>query len=1325
MLDFMTVTTVRKKEHVEIYPKFMAKNSTDLMIRGGDFYAIWNEDEKLWSTKEEVALYLIDREIDAVTEKYKAEHPEERGVVSLHLWDVENGMIDRWHKYVQKQCRDKYKPLDEKLIFSNMETSKKDYASKKLPYPLTDCEITAYDELIGTLYSTEERHKLEWAIGAIVSGDSKKIQKFIVMYGAPRTGKSTIINIILDLFEGYTSVFDSQVLGSASSAFALEAFKDNPLVAIQHDGDMSKIENNARINSLVSHEDMVVNEKFRSAYTMHFNSFLIMGTNKPVRITDSKSGLLRRLIDVSPTGTTIPKAKYEALLAKIKFELGGIAKHCLEVYKEDPKYYDDYVPTAMLGASNDFYNFVLDSYDIFKREDGTTLKAAYEMYKAYCDDAKVPYPYTMRVFKEELKSYFREFEERSSIVAETGTRPCNVYRGFLADKFQVMDTKKPQKKKSKKHLLELAQAVGESVLDIFLADCLAQYATEDETPLKKWMNVKTTLKDLDTSKLHYVKVPENLIVIDFDLKDENGNKSYELNAEAAAKWPPTYAEVSKGGQGIHLHYIYSGDVTKLSRIYDDDIEVKVFTGNSSLRRKLSKCNDISIATISSGLPLKEDNKKVIDFEGFKNEKAIRTYIKRALNKEYASSTRQSMSLIHDTLEKAYESGVQYDISDMAQAIFTFAAKSRNSSDWCYSTAGKLKLKSEDPLSENFEQYDSNTLVFFDIEVFPNLLIVVYKAAGEEKSPVVLTNPSPKDIEELFKMKLIGFNNLRYDNHILYARYLGETTEQLFARSQAIIKDKREATIRAASKVSYTDIYDFAAKKQSLKKWEIELGIHHQELGLPWDEPVPEDKWELVGEYCINDVLATEATFNALKGDFLAREILADIAGGTVNDTTNTLTTKLIFGSNRKPQSKFQYRDMSQPVKENDIPPGMVAFLKEHFPEMMSKPHGSDKSILPYFPGYEFDLTAKTRDERSKYRGHFVGEGGFVWSKPGMYSNVVTFDVASMHPSSIGAEYLFGEYTPKFYDILRARIAIKHKDYDAAKQMFDGKLAKYLTEDSDPKALSQALKIAINSVYGLTAASFEHPFRDPRNKDNIVAKRGALFMVDLLENVLERGGNVIHIKTDSIKVAKPSQELQNYILEFGKRYGYKFEIEHKFEKICLVNDAVYIAKCALDDEEWISACKKAEAKGKPEPTRWTATGTQFAVPYVFKTLFSHEPLIFDDYCTTKSVSGDNAIYIDLNEGLPEGEHQYVFVGRVGQFVPVKEGCGGGELFRHDKNKGETKYDSLSGTKGYRWLESETVRLKSMENAIDDCYFKRLVDDAVTDISKFGDFEWFRG
>ena len=206
MLDFLLVSTKCPKNGViEIFPKFILGRKSDLMIRGSDFYAVWNAEEKLWSTDEEVALRLIDRELDEYYEKHKNSYGNSTIIVK-HMWDADSGSIDKWHKYVQKQQRDNYHPLDETIIFSNTETKKTDYASKRLNYPLIQGDISAYSELMDTLYSDEERHKIEWAIGSIVCGDSKKNQKFLVMYGAPGTGKSTVLNIIQFLIsEEYTN----------------------------------------------------------------------------------------------------------------------------------------------------------------------------------------------------------------------------------------------------------------------------------------------------------------------------------------------------------------------------------------------------------------------------------------------------------------------------------------------------------------------------------------------------------------------------------------------------------------------------------------------------------------------------------------------------------------------------------------------------------------------------------------------------------------------------------------------------------------------------------------------------------------------------------------------------------------------------------------------------------------------------------------------------------------------------------------------------------------------------------------------------------------
>lgn len=1363
MLDFLSISTRPTKNGTEICPTFKVyPKSQDLMIRGGDFYAIWNEQEGLWSTDENVALYLIDQELKA----YIKDLPNmpDSGLTIKYMQNSDSGMVDKFHKFCQKQLRDSYRMLDEELIFANTETKREHYASKKLNYPLAPGSIDAFDKLIGTLYAPSERHKLEWAIGSIVSGDSKFIQKFMVLYGAAGTGKSTILNIIQQLFDGYYCVFDAKSLGSANSAFALEAFKDNPLVAIQHDGDLSRIEDNTRLNSLVSHEKMTINEKFKAQYTNSFKCFLFMGTNRPVKITDAKSGLIRRLIDVTPSGDKVSAKEYRVLTKQVGFELGAIAYHCLQVYKASPDCYDGYVPKSMMGASNDFYNFIAENYSVFLKQNGTTLESAWAMWKQYVEDAKVPYQSSKRLFKEELKNYFKEFHDKYT--TEDGTRLRNYYHDFKTSIFE--DDQDTEKSVSAPELKLIDFNSTTSIFDTECADCLAQYPNEKGTPKNVWDKAKTRLRDLDTHKLHYVKVPENHIVIDFDIKDEEGNKSFEKNLIEASKWPPTYAELSKSGGGIHLHYIYTGpDASKLSRIYADDIEVKVFTGGSSLRRKLTKCNDLPIATINSGLPLKEE-KTMINFDGVMNEKALRTIIKRHLNKEIMGYTTPSVQMIKKTLDQAYASGASYDVSDMRNAIYALAISSNNGANECIKLVGEMKFKSEEPPSEEIANSgkEEDPLVFFDIEVFPNLFLVCYKLEGEGIPVIRLVNPKPSDIEDLLKFKLVGFNNREYDNHMIYAAMMGYDNKQLYNLSKRLInQDKtisRNARFGAAYNISYTDILDFASagNKKSLKKLEIEMGIHHQELGLPWDEPVDPKLWDKVGDYCENDVIATEAAFKHLSGDWTSRQILADVADMTVNDTTNTLTTRIILENNRKPQGEFNYRNLAEPVTELD--PETMEFLQKAAPEMMAQKHGEANSLLPYFPGYKYEFGKSTyRDvnpDNPNPECRCVGEGGYVYAEPGMYGNVALLDVASMHPHSVIAEALFGvRYTKRFKDLVDGRVYIKHKDWDSLNQILDGKLVPYtekiLNGEMSAKALSTGLKTPINSVYGLTKTAYDQPFKDPRNKDNIVAKRGALFMIDLRIAVQNLGYTVIHCKTDSIKIADATPEIIEFVMNFGKRYGYTFEHEATYDRMCLVNKAVYIAKYATAEK-----CQElygyVPGDNEEHGGGWTATGKQFAVPYVYKTLFSKEPIGLNDMLECFSVK--SAIYLDMNENLEDvsgyekelkkleekykkgllsdttfeaetarlkplidAGHNYRFVGKVGEFCPVKPNSGGGVLYR-DQNG---KYDAVQNTTGYRWMESELIRSVGNTDIVDRSYYNKLVDDAVDIISKYGDFEWF--
>ena len=1247
-MDFYRINQRPAKNKVtEIYPDFRVGRSKDLMVLAKNFYAIWDEAQGLWSTDEYDLQRLVDADLADYKEKLEDEIESE--VRALYLGNFHSGSWKTYRSYIGLLA-DSAKPLDMEITFANTPVKKEDYVSKRLPYPCEPGSVSAYDELISHLYEPSERTKLEWAIGSVVSGDSKRIQKFVVLYGSAGAGKSTVLNIIQLLFHGYFTTFEARSLVGSSNAFATESFRGNPLVAIQHDGDLSRIEDNSKLNSIISHEDMVINEKFKPSYTARINAFLFMGTNKPVKITDAKSGIIRRLIDVAPSGRRFPPDKYYSLVEQIPFELGAIAHHCLSVYRSLGKsYYDSYIPIEMILQTDVFYNFIETVFDLFKSQDGASLSQAYELYKNYCDDSAVEFKLPRYKFAAELKNYFRNFEGRATV---NGDRVRNWYSGFNTTRFETLAPEKPAPR------LVLDSTV--SLLDAMLEDCPAQYANTNDTPTMKWAEVETTLAGLGTTKTHYVKLPPNHIVIDSELNDENGNKSGGINLAAASRFPPTYAERSKGGSGIHLHYIYGGPVDELSRVYSDGIEVKVFSGDASLRRRLSNCNNLPVATISSGLPLKE-KKNVIDVNQIKSEIGLRELIGRNLRKEIHPATKPSMDFIKKILDDAYSSDLVYDVGDLRPKIVAFAYSSTNQSAACVKLISELKFKSEEGAEHPDPERDSGGRTFFDIEVFPNLLLISYKMEGPGNKVNRLVNPSPQAVESLLGMKLVGFYNRRYDNHILYAAMMGYNNAQLYELSQKLVGNAIYAGFGEAYGLSYADIWDYSSEKKSLKKWEIELGIHHMELGLPWDQPVPDDKLELVGEYCDNDVIATEAVAHAIEADFAARQILAELSGLSVNDPTPKHTARILFGKDRNPQEKFVYTDLS----------------KE-------------------FPGYTYDYGTST------YRGEVVGEGGLVRGRLGMYRNVALLDIASMHPTSLEVLNLFGPYTKKFSELKDARLAIKRRDLEAAGKLLGGTLRPYLGDEKQLEALSHALKIVINIVYGLTSAKFDNPFRDLRNKDNIVAKRGALFMVDLAAEIEKRGFVVAHIKTDSVKIPDATPEIIEFVMDFGKKYGYTFEHEATYEKMCLVNDAVYIAKYSMK-------------KGK-ECHDWTATGTQFQKPYVFKTLFSHEPIVFADKCETKSVR--TALYLDMNEDNPD-ERRLQFVGKVGLFCPIKPGKGGGELLREK----DGEYHSANGAKGSRWLEAEMVEKFHKQDDIDESYYRRLVDEAVANISQYGDFEQF--
>lgn len=1225
-----------------VKPDFLFGSHNDLVTKGGRMYAYW--DGTKWSRSTNDLILDVDGQSKQLVYELKEKNPGK--IVTFLPMRLNSTDIMRDFAKFCKLQQPKDVKFNQRIIFSNEVMTREDYATAQLSYYPKEGSTDNFDMLLGRLYTPQEVEKIMWTIGLILSGQTHKVQKMLFLYGEKGAGKGSVLKIIKRLTEGYYGIFSLNTLTS-SDPFATGGLEEMPLL-VDDDADASHIYNDTHLLKLSGHDTVIVNNKYKETYPIDFQGILIAASNKTIKIRDVDAGLVRRLIEVRPTGNRWSPVEYRRLMHGITFEIPAIAWKCIQFLEEvGLDYYENYIPIEMMEETDMVFAFMRQN--VLDLGDPVTLNRAAAMYAEYIEDFGWDSKTAKKKMKDELPRYFHNYQDRAYI---NGQRMRNVFSGVKWEK--IFPTGIPEEVNDSIILRGLELKQQPSILDNIMKDYPAQYAGENGTPTQKWEEVTTTLKDIDTSRLHFVRLPLNHIVLDFDIKNESGEKDLQANVDAAMEFPPTYSEVSKSGKGLHLHYIYDGNVNELTNI-SKDIEVKVYKGKSSLRRKVSLCNDKPLSTLSYGLPVKEKEESVyseVEHIAY-TDKSLHNFVKRQLGMIEGKApshehTKPTIDWIAHEINRAAEEGLQYDLNDLRHYVFMKALSSTNNREYCLKVVQSIKwstIRDDDGKTE-FELTDftkivaKEEIVFFDIEVYPNLFVVVWKKYGDDEI-TKWVNPTPDQIEYLCTFPLIGFNNRRYDNHILYGRLLGGSNQDLFIQSTRIINDKNAKTgmYAAAYELSYADIYEYSQKKQSLKKWEVELGIKHVEMEIPWDQPVPESLWDIVVDYCTNDVIATEEVFNATYLDYVAREILATIAKGSMNTTNNQLTAKFIFGDDPRPQDKFIYTDLSET-----------------------------------FPGYKFEFG------KSTYRGVETGEGGYVYAQPGVYKNIGLMDVESMHPNSLVNMNYFGPYTQRYADLLTVRVLLKHNRYDEVREMFGGILRQFLEDTSNIKPLVSALKIVINSVYGMTSASFENKFKHPDNKDNIVAKRGALFMVDLrfaLEEAFP-DNPVVHIKTDSVKVANFTDEIRDFIDAFGARpeYNYKFEHEATYSRMALINNAVYIAQDSEDGH-------------------WTATGAEYRDQYIFKRVWTKEPLEDKDFFLTKQSKGH--IYLG-NE----------FVGKVGS---IYASLSGEEALWTTDNE---NFKYLTGTKGFKFRQTDEFKLTD----VDHSYYDAKAIEGLKKIMKVG-------
>ena len=553
MLNFLKIKTIfdRKTGLKIIEPSFITMKNSDLMVSGKEFYAIWDESTGLWSKDIFRAKELINKDL---YEYRNRKYPGDQLVLVKDLDDYDNLTWVKFTNFISRHP-DNYRLLDRNVLFADQSTTRESYASFKLNYSMANVETPCFDKLMNTCYSQVDQDKIMWFAGSIIDGASKRIQKFLVLYGDIGTGKGSVIDLLMKLFGmtdkdhlGYTATFDADSLGDSRQQFATSAFKNNPIVAFQPDGKLDRLDTNTVINKITAHEFVPVNEKQVRIKPMCLDTMLIMGTNNPVKITDAKSGLLRRIVDVSPIGRTLEYYEYQRVKKGMAFELGGIAYKCLTRFRElGEDYYQDYRPVTMQLATDPTYNFLAERYDYFASRDGVTLGEVYPMYKLYMEDCGLT-PMNKMKFREELKTYYDHFNERISV---DGVRQSSYFSGFRKRRFGFESGGAKIVQNEVDHLPDnkdddqpitfgwIELKPQKSMLDQHLSSCPAQYAKPDGTPLVPWDSVETTLKDIDTAEVHYVLPPVTHVEIDID-KKVNGKKDISECLKYAVDFPETY-----------------------------------------------------------------------------------------------------------------------------------------------------------------------------------------------------------------------------------------------------------------------------------------------------------------------------------------------------------------------------------------------------------------------------------------------------------------------------------------------------------------------------------------------------------------------------------------------------------------------------------------------------------------------------------------------------------------------------------------------------------------------------------------------------------------
>ena len=442
--------------------------------------------------------------------------------------------------------------------------------------------------------------------------------------------------------------------------------------------------------------------------------------------------------------------------------------------------------------------------------------------------------------------------------------------------------------------------------------------------------------------------------------------------------------------------------------------------------------------------------------------------------------------------------------------------------------------------------------FYDIEIYPNYLLLVFKSAETGELMIFETSRTPKGMplpEWLNHKTLIGYNNLNFDD-VLLSRLLDmieenksgqEVLRDMNGITRSIIQDDMPIfSVRESYKIKHPskevrwlqsiDLLRLTPLQLSLKMAGARLGWSKlQEIPIePGTVLTPEQK-EIIKQYCINDVNVTEYVYKTLRDELIMRKALED---------QYDLNKQLLMRGNAALAEHVlvelycKLTNTYREVIKNSIQRREELFVTYEAPAWIHFETEELKQLQHYFETQSFLLNEHGRltitDVPKVYlngKRYDCGVGGLhskdcegVFKADDDYE-IIDWDYSSYYPTLI----LQGGFVP--------RQLKKDQFLELYNQIV---LDRIKAKKEGNKTIADALKIVINSTYG----KFSEPFSmlyDPKATLQTTVT-GQLTLLMLIEKMHKAGIVCISANTDGATFLvhkKDKHKMGDIILAMGK------------------------------------------------------------------------------------------------------------------------------------------------------------------------------------------------